>query len=560
MKFLKYMILAALLSGCGKPDGKTGAKVLFYQSPMHPWIKSDEPGNCTICGMALVPVREGEEGFDASDAALKLPNSTIQVLNVATAPVVQGELTRTIRLAGLIDDDAGQHRVVAAYFEGRVDKPFIEQVGEEVRKGQPLAEIYSPELLYAVREFQRARASKDRGVYEVSARRLIQFGLTPDQLEGIAVQSPDRYGIDILSPITGTIIKRYVNAGQYVQTGDPLFELGDFAKMWFHATVYESDLPWVHLGQEALITTPAAPGETFKGVVTLVDPNFDPATRSTTIRIEVPNPMIRTPHGERRALPHRAYAEAVLEAVIGEGLLVPRSSVLDTGRRAIAYVDLSEGRFERREVRVAARGDKDLLVASGLAGGERVVTQGNLLMDAESQMKDSGGESAVHNHSVEAPAESPASKPAHPLDTLLAAVANLSSALAADDLSAFEKGTAGLHAPFPELPADSTAEIRTATVAFDKARHLPGKFDSLATARAAFLPLSEAAADLVLTLKSTGTGATSSIVFACPMTDNAFPGAPSKARWIQSGKPLRNPWFGASMAECGAEIQPPARP
>jgi len=139
-------------------------------------------------------------------------------------------------------------------------------------------------------------------------------------------------------------------------------------------------------------------------------------------------------------------------------------------------------------------------------------------------------------------------------------VANLSSALAADDLSAFEKGTAGLHAPFPELPADSTAEIRTATVAFDKARHLPGKFDSLATARAAFLPLSEAAADLVLTLKSTGTGATSSIVFACPMTDNAFPGAPSKARWIQSGKPLRNPWFGASMAECGAEIQPPARP
>lgn len=557
MKILRFAFLALLLVGCGKSGEDNARRIRFYQCPMHPWIKSSHPGTCTICGMVLVPAYEGEKDLEAADASLHLPESTIQVLHVATGAVVQGKLTKTLRLAGVLDDDAGRHRVVSAYFSGRVEKPFIEQVGEEVREGQPLAEIYSPELLYAVREFQRAKASNDRSVYEVSARRLIQFGLTPDQVSRIATQSPNQYGIDILSPITGTVIKRYVDAGQYVQTGDRLFELGDFSKMWFHATTYDSDLPWIHLGQEAVIRTPAAPGESFSGVVTLIDPNFDPATRSTTVRIEVPNPLLRNSHGERRALPHQAFAEADLPVTLGEGLLVPRSAILDTGRRAITYVDQGGGRFERREVRVAARGDDRVLVASGLAEGERVVINGNLLMDAESQMKDSGGDSALEapatpHHSASAP---PTAKP---MDPFLAAIANLSAALAADDLAKFNEGTGALHGKLPDLSEGAPKEAQTALEKLDAARHLRSDYATLADARVAFLAPSEAAAALLFALKESGP--VEGAVFACPMTDSAFPDAPAKARWIQVSKPLRNPWFGAAMLDCGAELKPGATP
>lgn len=560
--YFLILLSATLLVGCGKPDSSTDRKIQFYQSPMHPWIKSDKPGNCTICGMSLVPVYEGQVGAETSNGAdLLLPESTIRVVGVTTEAVKSGTLTKTLRLAGVIDDDAGKHRVVSAHFDGRVEKPFIEQVGEEVRKGQPLAEVYSPELLYVVREYQRARGGKDRGIYEVAARRLIQFGLTPDQLEGIAIQSPDHYGINLLSPMTGVVIKRYVSQGQYVKTGDPLFELGDFSKMWFHATVYESDLPFVHLGQKAVVTTPASPGEKYEGVVTLIDPNFNPETRSTTVRIELPNPLIRNQRGERRALPHQAYAEAIITADAGEGLIVPRSAVLDTGSRVVAYVDKGGGGYERRNVRVSATGDKDVLIAEGLIEGERVVTTGGLLMDGESQMKDSGS-GGMHSPLVSAPEKPVPSQTGEPsaIDPILLAVANVGKALSADDLKGYKSAVAGLHAAFPQLPESASETLKAAHSALDKVRHLSGSETTLAEARAAYLPLSEAAAQYALELKREKIGAENILVFACPMTEGTFPGAPAKARWIQVGEPLQNPWFGAEMLECGALMAPEARP
>lgn len=552
-----FIALAAslILTACNPPASTDARKVQFYQSPMHPWIKSDAPGQCTICGMALVPVYEGEAGYDTDGATVLLPDSTIQVINVATTPVEQGSVTRNLRLAGVIEDDAGRHRVVSAHYDGRIEKPFIEQVGEEVREGQPLAEIYSPELLYVVREFQRATAAKDRTIAESSARRLVQFGLTHEQLSKVATQSPDKFGVDILSPITGTVIKRYVNSGQYVKTGDPLFELGDFSRMWFQAAVYEKDLPLVHLGQKALVTTPAAPGMSFEGIVTLVDPNFNPQTRSTNVRIEVQNPMIRTSRGERRALPHGAYAEAVIEANVGDGLIIPRTAMLDTGVRKIAYVDQGEGRYERRDVQVQGIGDQEVIIMAGITEGERVVTSGNLMMDAESQMKDSGGMSLNDHRSEQNPA-SDTEIPSHPLDPLLAAISAVGSALAKDDLDAYKTATHGLHIPIPDLPPDTSDPIRLALEKVDHARHLSGTESDLSAARGSYLALSEAAAELLLALKATGNAGATFTVYACPMTESAFAGAPAKARWIQQAPPIRNPWFGAEMLECGAEIKP----
>lgn len=514
---MKHLLLVLiLLAGCSRPadDGKPAVK--FYQSPMHPWITSDQPGQCTICGMALVPVMEGEAGIPTSPGTVTLMTETAQILGVTTAPATTAPLEKAIRLSGVIEDDDSKHTVVSAFFDGRIDKVFIDHVGEDVTKEQPLAQIYSPELLYIVREFQTSiRRGKDDPQAAVARQRLVQFGLTPAQVEDLARSPREDYGLNLRSPVNGTVVTRNVYPGKYVKAGDMLFEIADFDVMWFHAQVYEQDLPWIALGAEAEVTTPAAPGQTFRGRVTLLDPTFDPLTRSTKVRIEVPNPRTDTSSGLGRALPHRAYGEARLSNASSPVLLVPRSAVLDTGARAVVYVEKGGGAYERRDVRPGRRGEHHVEILSGLAEGERVVTQGNLMIDAEAQM----AQPEALGVATTAP------EPAHHVDPATEerwqVLSKAAAALAADDLPAFN--STGLTA----TPAASLPEARKALHAAVE----PAVTDALKHP------------DKVK-------------VYECPMTEGAFPGAPAKARWIQTDGPMRNPWFGPAMADCGSEVQP----
>lgn len=512
---MKLIILAAvLLAACTKqPEGDARA-VKFYQSPMHPWITSDQPGQCTICGMDLVPVYEGEAGISTDPGTVTLMPSTAQILGVDTAPVIRAPLEKSIRLSGVIEDDDTKHVIVSAFFDGRIDRVFVDHVGEDVRPEQPLAQIYSPELLYIVREFQTAvRRGRDDPQAAVARQRLVQFGLTPAQVEELASGARENFGLNFRSPVAGTLVARNVYPGKYVKAGDVLFEIADFGVMWFHANVYEQDLPWISIGAKARVTTPAAPGREFEGRVTLIDPTFDPVTRSTRVRIEVPNPVEEKQGGLARPLPHRAYGEAVLAVAGDEVVSVPRTAVLDTGQRTVAYVDRGGGAYEKRDLRVGRRGDAAVEILGGLAEGEKVVTQGNLMIDAESQMAQPGSLGAA------------GAAPAHAVDeatmerwTALSAGA---AALAADDLAAFNAGGA-VAKPAPDLAAARRAFYEVVTPAAQEALRHPGAVH----------------------------------VYECPMTSGAFPGAPDKARWIQIGAPLRNPWFGAAMLECGSEVKP----
>lgn len=478
---------------------------------MHPWITADQPGQCTICGMDLVPVREGEKGISTDPRIVTLPPATAQILGVATAPVTRGPLTKTIRLSGVIEDDDAKHTVVSAFFDGRIDRVFIDHVGEDVVPEQPLAQIYSPELLYVVREFQAAlRRGADDPQAAVARQRLVQYGLTPAQVTDLAGASRENFGLNLRAPIAGTVVTRNVYPGKYVKAGEMLFEISDFDVMWFHARVYEQDLPWIHTGAVARVTTPAAPGREFEGHVTLINPTFDPATRSTQLRIEVPNPREGGVGGLARPLPHRSYGEAEIISTDDDVLMVPRGAVLDTGRRAVAYVDKGGGAYERRDVRVGRRGDTNVEVLSGLFPGEKVVSQGNLMIDAESQMAQPDA-LGVGAHDEKAASGQDMAR--------WKVLSDAAAALAADDLEAFNK--LGL-----------------------------AQSDSLADARRAFheavTPVTQEA------LRHPGAVK----VYECPMTSGAFPGAPASARWIQMDGPLRNPWFGREMADCGTEVQP----
>jgi membrane fusion protein, copper/silver efflux system len=535
-------LLVGLVSCSKAPESERNVKM--YQSPMHPWITSEKPGNCTICGMALVPVYEGESGMKVDPGIVALNPRSVDVLAVTTVPVRRLDLTKSLRFSGILEDDENIHRIIAAFYDGRIDEIYVEHVGQYVEKGQPLAAIYSPELLYVVREYQSAMRGGNPTVTRNSAQRLVQYGLSAEQVAALARQPDNVYTIDLLAPISGTVLIKKAFKGQYIKTGEPLFEMGNLSRLWFHAEVYERDLPDIRIGQKATLTTPTVPGREFEGTVTFIDPNFDARTRSTKVRIEVDNPpAVGEGHGLQRVLPHRAYAEAEIAANFGEALVIPRSAVLRDGRRSVVYVEQSPGAYEQRAVKTGRVGDEGIEILNGLKEGERIVAQGNLMIDAEAQLR--GSVAATQ-------AMSALSQPVG--EEFLRQLAQVSEALAADDeVAAVEAGQ-----KLQDLAAsiDNTGESQIdGLVAHLKEIPKISAASDLKALRQAFLPWSTAGADLALALKRGGQ-ASDVTVFECPMTGDSFPGAPAKAKWVQSGSDIRNPYFGAEMLSCGAEVKP----
>lgn len=537
---LRAAALCCVLSGffgCSKP-GDSARKPKLYQSPMHPWITSDKPGNCTICGMQLVPVYEDKPHAHDGNL-LEISPDTVRVIGLTTAKATVEPLRDEIRLSGILEDDDTLHRVVAAFYDGRLEQVYVQQVGEKVKEGQPLASIYSPELLYVVREYQNAAARGRNDPIAINSRhRLIQYGLGPGQVDALATASRNRYAIDLLAPMDGTILVRNAYQGQYVKNGERLFEMGNLARLWFQAEVYERDLPGIRTGLKAVITSPAAPGRTFDGVVTFLDPNFNPTSRSTKIRIEVDNPLSDKPGAYERVLPHRAYAEAVVQSVSEPVLSIPRAALIRDGRREVVYLQRAPGEFEMRFVKAGRSGDERVEIVSGLAEGDIVAASGTLLLDAEAQLR--FGE-------VEAP---PAAKPLPEVfEQFFRKLSALSEALAAEDLPASQKG---LSISLGQLPAGADEKL---SAAWTQLRELP-PFENpgeLPALRKAFYSWSRVAAEVVLELKAAGYEVPFH-VFECPMTGTSFPGSPKVARWVQSGTEARNPYLGQEMLTCGKEV------
>jgi len=558
--FLTILITASLAAGAtwfalqklspaSTPSAATAErKPAFYQSAMHPWIKSDKPGRCTICGMELTPVYPGEEGFDATGGGntVALTQTQIQVLHVQTAEAKIQPLARSLQVAGVIDDDATRHRILSAYVDGRVEKLHVNFMGAEVEATQPLAEFYSPNLLQAEREYRQLGGELRKN----TALRLRQMGLTPEQIEAVADKPADSLTSQILSPIGGTVVGQSVYEGQYVTTGQQLFEIADFSTMWFMFRAYEQDMPWIKIGQTVIVTTPAIPGKSFEGKITFIDPNFDEATRATKVRVELPNPKV----DGRRLLLHRLYADGAVNVDAPAVLTVPRSAVIQTGPEAVVYLDQDGGAYAQVPVKIGRRGDTLVEILSGLNAGDKVVTNGNLLIDGQAEM----------NRAFMSPATEPVAISAELSAEQIGIIADfirladsMSAALAADDLAAFNKATE----PAMKTTGAFTQALAGLPVskesieALDQARHFHG-LEALKSARAAFHPFSMAAAAVMESLRKLKDFPDVQI-WECPMVDEAVPDVPKKGRWLQTGKrPGGNPFFGAEMLECGKEIKP----
>jgi len=526
-----------------KPSESTEEKKpLYYQSAMHPWIKSEKPGRCTICGMELTPVYAGEEGFDESggEDIIALSDSQVRVLNVATETATIRELGQTLEVAGTIDDNALAHRIVSPYVDARIDKLYNIFEGAKVTEGQPLMEIYSPALLQAEREYRRLTGD----LKAAAALRLKQMGLNDEQILGVSEKPADSLSSTILSPMSGTIVSRSAYEGQYVKEGETLMEIGDFSTMWFLFDVYEQDLPFIKVGQKIDVTLASQPGKTYPGTVSFIDPNFNETTRTTQIRVDLPNP--------ERELFHKVYAEGLLKIDNPPVLSVPRSAVIQTGAQAVVYVDEGNGAYRQAPVKTGKRGRDYLEVISGLNEGDEVVTNGTLLIDGQAEMNRSFSPTspAKKTNASLSPDQNAA------ISAFLETADAMSAALAADDLPAFKTASASAMMKTAEL-----VEKLKQTAAADSLKkfadlsHFHG-FEDIAAARAAYLPFSMAAQSILTPFRSAKNFPQMKI-YECPMVDSAIPGAQKKGRWLQTGdREIANPYFGSEMLTCGKEIKP----
>lgn len=388
---------------------RAGRKPLYYQSPMHPWIRSDHPGQCTICGMDLVaiyettPTTETNPGAPtASGGVVMLPGESPRVAGIASAPVLRRPLVRTLRVAGTIDDDQTRHRILAAPVRGRLDRLLVNTSGVEVAEGEPVAEIFSRELLAAISDYLAARG--EGGLKKAAAGKLRQLGLTKGQIAALPERDPESLTVPLLAPMSGTVVARKVVEGEWVNEGETLLEIADFRKMWFVFDAYERDLPWLQPGQKVEIRTPSHPGRVFTAPITFIDPNLDAATRTARVRVELENPLLPdsaqalapAPAGEegaarprpRRLFLHRLFAEGTVRGTRAEALTIPRTAVLWPGGQPRVFVDEGHGVYRRTPVVLGRRGDQRVEVLAGLEEGQKVVVRGGVLLDGQAALEE----------------------------------------------------------------------------------------------------------------------------------------------------------------------------
>jgi Cu(I)/Ag(I) efflux system membrane fusion protein len=374
-------------AGEAKPGQR---KLLYYRNPMGLPDTSPVPKKDPM-GMDYVPVYEGEDQGPAG--TVKVSADRIQTLGVRTETASKRVLARAVRAVGTIDvNERGQH-TVAPKFEGWIEKLHVNTTGQAVARGQPLAEVYSPELVSAQREYLIAyNATKTLGSAGADAQtgmtqlanaaleRLRNWDISEQQLARLREGGEPRRTLTLLAPASGVIIKDPPVAGMRFMPGEPLFRIADLSRVWLIGDVFEQDLGLVRIGARTTLAVSAYPDKSFPGEVTFIYPMLNAETRTARVRIELANPQGQLKPG--------MYGTVQIDAgPRREVLTVPDSAVIDSGTRQVVLVAIGEGRFEPREVKLGSRGEGFVEVLSGVKDGESVVTRANFLIDSESNLK-----------------------------------------------------------------------------------------------------------------------------------------------------------------------------
>jgi Cu(I)/Ag(I) efflux system membrane fusion protein len=377
-----------------------GDEISHYTCSMHPSVRKAEPGTCPICNMDLVAVTREQ----AASGEVVIAPEQQQLIGVRSSRVERRAVESEIRAVGRVAFDETRFEDVTVKYGGYIGRLHVEETGQPVRKGQTLFTLYSPELYAAQQEFLLALASQraarqtavpDRADYLVQAARqkLRLWDFSDSQVSALASRGTPAREVAVPSPASGYVVEKDVVEGAAVQPGMRLFRLAALDRVWIEAEVYESELPRVRLGQRATVTLPYLKGQELRGRVSRILPALDPESRTGRVRIEIAN---RSGAGGPLLRPEM-FADVALEAPAREALMVPESAVLYTGPRRLVLLDLGQGRFRPKEVRLGARSGDFYEVLAGLEESDRVVTAGNFLVDAEARLQ-TGGQVGGQEH------------------------------------------------------------------------------------------------------------------------------------------------------------------
>jgi multidrug efflux pump subunit AcrA (membrane-fusion protein) len=360
-----------------KPGGTESRKVKYYKSTMMLGEISQVPRKDSM-GMDMVPVYEGED----NSTAISVDPVTVQMMGVRTAEVTRGPLQREVRTVGVIDYNETALADVTTKFRGWIEKLYVDATGKQVKKGEPLFDIYSPDLYSAQNEYVIALASGS-GALKTSARqKLILFDISDDQIGELERTRTPQRTLRINAPIDGIVVEKMVVQGQMVEAGMKLYRLADLSLVWMQAQVYEGDLAFLKLGQEGEVSLSYLPDRRFKGRITYIYPIVDDKTRTAHVRMEFHNPGLFLKPGMFATVQVRAELEP-------STLLVPDSAVLRSGERNTVFVAQEGGKFEPRAITIGPRAQNNTYqVLGGLKEGERVVTSGQFMLDSESQLRE----------------------------------------------------------------------------------------------------------------------------------------------------------------------------
>jgi len=516
-----------------KPDAhaethKAKEAPMIWTCSMHPQIQQPAPGDCPICGMDLIPLTN-DSNEDAGPRELSMSESSKALADIQTSPVVREHPTHSVRLVGQLARAENKVKSLTARFPARIESLAVDAVGIPVEQGQTLAQVYSPELLSAQRELLAAHQRAPEGRFTQAAHeKLLQWDLQSEQIATMLANGSAEETFELRSPIDGVVVAKNVNQGDYVKTGQTLYTIVDLSELWLELEAYESDLPWLKIGQPVEFTTQANAGQTFQGDVQFIEPEINSKTRTVPVRVLVPNPENRLKPG--------MFARATVKAMHhGEGtpLLVPASAVLRTGQRAVVYVEVPNQErptYEGREITLGSKAGDQFIVHSGLEEGDQVVTNGAFKIDSALQIQAKPSMMSIQSDNQAAAANMNESW----LD-LIAPYLQLQNALAQDDLEASKQALKDMMSV-----AGHSGEAA-------KLIHTMLAAESLdAIRRPHFETLSK---HIIKAAEAHPYQLTTPLYkMHCPMV---YPD--HGADWLQDNDKLLNPYFGAMMLHCGEE-------
>lgn len=361
------------------------AKNEVWTCSMHPQIRKDASGQCPICGMDLILLIQSSSAVVDSNA-IHFSADAAALANVATSIVSHQRPSKEVRLYGKVQADERLLQNQVAHIGGRIEKLLVNFTGEPVRKGQLLAIIYSPDLVTAQQELIEAAKSKQSqpDIYEASKQKLMQWLLSEKQIAQIENSGKVKTDFEVYSNTSGIVTARRVNTGDHVSEGTVLFDIANLSNVWVLFDAYESDLPFLKVGNTISFNLQALPGKNFSTVIKFIDPVIDPVNRVAKVRVEVGN-------GGGKLKPEM-FATGVVKASLNEfkdKLVIPRSAVLWTGKRSVVYVkqpDATELNFKMREIELGPMLGNSYVVLDGLMDGEEIVTDGTFSVDAAAQL------------------------------------------------------------------------------------------------------------------------------------------------------------------------------